>query len=100
MQTHLGVSYLQRVKYVNLCYFFTDAPVHEIGDKVEASWTDEQLTVYDCHARLQGYDFVGVIDLDEFLVPKHGTLHELIVRILFVYMTLILNKLSRDSARE
>ena len=85
MQTRLGISYLQRVKYV----IFTDAPVHEIGDKVKASWTDEQLTVYDCHARLQGYDFIGVIDLDEFLVPKHGTLKDLIVRILCVYMTLI-----------
>ena len=60
-------------------FYLTDAPVHQIGSKEVASWTDEQLTVYDCHSRLSGYGFVGVIDIDEFLLPKQGTLQELMV---------------------
>ena len=60
-------------------FLSTDSPVHKIGDKVIASWTDEQLTVYDCHDRLRGYDFVGIIDLDEFVVPKHGNFEQMMV---------------------
>ena len=66
---------------LTLSFSFIDSPVHNIGDKTTSSWSDEQLTVYDCHDRLRGYHYVGVIDLDEFLVPRRGNIQELLVNI-------------------
>jgi hypothetical protein len=37
--------------------------------KTKEAWNIEQLVVHDCQGRLSGYQYVGVIDLDEFIVP-------------------------------
>ncbi|KAL4220871.1 hypothetical protein ACF0H5_019137 [Mactra antiquata] len=42
------------------------------GGKNVMSFQDEQVTVFDCMERFNNYDFVAVIDLDEFLVPTRN----------------------------
>lgn len=40
---------------------------------------DEQISVYHCKERLQGYEFVSVTDFDEFIVPaKQKTIKQLL----------------------
>jgi len=34
------------------------------------AWVDEQVTVFDCIQRFRGYKYIGILDVDEFLVPK------------------------------
>ena len=47
------------------------------------SWNDEQLMVYDTVEKYWGYEYVGFIDFDEYLIPtRNRTLKELIVSIL------------------
>ena len=44
------------------------------------SWNDEQVVVLDCHARLAGYTYIGLYDMDEFVIPKrHKTIVGLLV---------------------
>ena len=44
------------------------------------SWNDEQLLVYDTVEKYSGYEYVGFIDYDEYLIPtRNRTLKELIV---------------------
>ena len=33
------------------------------------AWNDEQIAVFDCQERLKYYDYVAVIDTDEFVIP-------------------------------
>lgn len=47
-----------------------------IGQKYTLSWHDEQVTVFDCMERLQGYHYVAVLDLDEFLIPRKQDYHD------------------------
>ena len=48
---------------------FTENVKRYVGEKVPEAWNDEQVVVYDCQARLSGYNYVSVLDFDEFLVP-------------------------------
>ena len=41
-----------------------------LGQKYTLSWHDEQVTVFDCMERLQGYHYIAILDLDEFLIPR------------------------------
>jgi len=41
-----------------------------VGVKNYQAWNDEQIPVFDCLQRLQGYKYIVVLDLDEYLVPK------------------------------
>ena len=48
--------------------------------KNRMSWNDEQLMVYDTVEKYSGYEYVGFIDYDEYLIPtRNRTLKELIV---------------------
>ena len=48
--------------------------------KNRMSWNDEQLLVYDTVEKYSGYEYVGFIDYDEYLIPtRNRTLKELIV---------------------
>ena len=49
--------------------FFTENVKRYVGEKVPEAWNDEQVVVHDCQARLSGYNYVSVLDFDEFLVP-------------------------------
>ncbi|KAL4240925.1 hypothetical protein ACF0H5_001708 [Mactra antiquata] len=44
--------------------------LRDVGDETVQSWNDEQVTLYDCQEMLYLYDYVGVVDFDEFLIPK------------------------------
>ena len=50
-------------------YFIVDMK-RDVGTKNLLAWQDEQVAVFDCYERLQGYDYVAIVDLDEFIVPK------------------------------
>lgn len=53
-----------------------------VGHKTPSVWQDEQVTVFDCTERLQGYTYMAIIDLDEFLLPrKHKDIKTMLVRI-------------------
>lgn len=41
-----------------------------VGVKNFQSWNDEQVVVLDCHGRLMGYPYIGLYDMDEFIIPK------------------------------
>ena len=48
--------------------------------------------MFDCHDRMSGYTYIGIMDHDEFLIPSgNRTLKELMV---FIYSVLqnIINK--------
>ena len=49
---------------------FSDTVRREVGGKTDQWWDDEQVAVYDCQERLSNYTYVGVIDIDEFIVPQ------------------------------
>ena len=49
--------------------FFTENVKRYVGEKTPEAWNDEQVVVHDCQARLSGYNYVSVLDFDEFLVP-------------------------------
>ncbi|XP_060594369.1 uncharacterized protein LOC132748749 [Ruditapes philippinarum] len=50
----------------------------EIGVKMPSVWQDEQVVVFDCYQRLQGYTYISIIDLDEFLLPrKHSNIKKM-----------------------
>lgn len=56
-----------------LPHYFTDHPnrgFEEYRFALPQSTHDEQVGVYHCQEKLQGYDYVGVIDFDEYVV--HG----------------------------
>ncbi|KAL4231491.1 hypothetical protein ACF0H5_009069 [Mactra antiquata] len=42
---------------------------HDVGAKTPEAWDNEQMVVYDCQTRLRLYEFVGIIDIDEYIVP-------------------------------
>jgi hypothetical protein len=42
----------------------------DVGVKNMQSWNDEQITLFDCQERLSKYDYVAVVDTDEFIVPN------------------------------
>ena len=61
-------------------YQFTDQVKSYISVNVHQAWQDEQVAVYDCQERLFRYKYVGVTDIDEFIVPyAYTTLQEVIV---------------------
>ena len=33
-------------------------------------WNDEQVLLFDCQERLRIYDYVAIMDTDEFLIPS------------------------------
>jgi hypothetical protein len=33
-------------------------------------WNDEQIALYDCQERTRNYDYVAVVDTDEFIIPS------------------------------
>ncbi|KAL4228494.1 hypothetical protein ACF0H5_011542 [Mactra antiquata] len=47
-----------------------DEVSRDVGVKNVQSWNDEQIALYDCQERLYFYDYVAVVDTDEFLIPK------------------------------
>ena len=53
------------------CIYTTVAYPRRLGQKYTLSWHDEQVVVFDCMERLQGYHYIAVLDLDEFLIPKY-----------------------------
>ena len=59
---------------------FSDSPKREVGQKNAQAWNDEHVLVYHCYERLVNYRFVGIIDLDEFIVPRNdGNFEDLFV---------------------
>ena len=38
---------------------------------------DEQVVVYDCIEKLKGYNFVGIVDFDEFVYSRISHKHSL-----------------------
>ncbi|KAK3578807.1 hypothetical protein CHS0354_030228 [Potamilus streckersoni] len=40
-----------------------------VGQKSMQAWNDEQVPVFDCLERLRGYKYMGILDLDEFILP-------------------------------
>ena len=51
-----------------------------IGLHYFQAWQDEQVAVYDCQERLFKYKYIGVTDIDEFIVPyAYTTIQELFV---------------------
>ena len=77
---------------------FTEYVKRYVGEKIPEAWNDEQVVVYDCQARLSGYNYVSVLDFDEFLVPMidknfewmivgiHKSTSHLLVCLLLFYM--------------
>ena len=47
----------------------SDSPKRMVGQKIPQAWNDEQVVVYHCFDRLFNFKYVGIIDMDEFLVP-------------------------------
>ena len=41
---------------------------HESGNG--QSQNDRQSAVFDCHDRMSGYTYIGIMDHDDFLVPS------------------------------
>ncbi|XP_045208419.2 uncharacterized protein LOC123560247 [Mercenaria mercenaria] len=41
----------------------------DVGVKNMQSWNDEQIALFDCQERLRNYDYVAVVDTDEFIIP-------------------------------
>jgi len=51
---------------------FPESFIRVPGGKNNVAFNDEQVTVFDCLERLHDYDFVTVLDVDEFLVPTNS----------------------------
>ena len=67
-------------------YMFTDQIKAYIGVNVRQAWEDEQVAVYDCQERLFRYKYIGLTDIDEFIVPyAYTTLQEVIVSSAYIY---------------
>ncbi|KAL3836351.1 hypothetical protein ACJMK2_021784 [Sinanodonta woodiana] len=44
-----------------------------VGQKSMQAWNDEQVPVFDCLERLNGYKYMGILDVDEFILPANDT---------------------------
>ena len=55
----------------------TDDPKRDVGQKRGQPYTDEQVATYDCIERLKSYNYVAVIDVDEYIYPRHAKDHNL-----------------------
>ena len=67
-------------------YMFTGQVKSYIGLNVRQAWEDEQVAVYDCQERLFRYKYIGLTDIDEFIVPyAYTTLQEVIVSSAYIY---------------
>ncbi|KAL4233243.1 hypothetical protein ACF0H5_007927 [Mactra antiquata] len=64
-----SIGFLERRLY-DYPWKAAGAMTRQIGRKTPSVWQDEQVTVFDCAQRLQGYTYVAIIDLDEFLLPR------------------------------
>ena len=63
--------------------YFQDFLERRVGDKTAQVFNDEQVVAFDCAERLAGYQFVGLLDHDEFIIPSQPsvkTLKHLLVR--------------------
>ena len=57
----------------------------QVGQKNSQAWNDEQVLVYHCFDRLFNFKYVGIIDLDEFIVPhKDRNFEQLFVCVYFL----------------
>ncbi|XP_060551474.1 uncharacterized protein LOC132713042 [Ruditapes philippinarum] len=65
------LKYYRSIGFVDVVHLTLppSAETHRPGMKTKEAWNIEQLVVHDCQGRLSGYQYVGVIDLDEFIVP-------------------------------
>ena len=56
-----------------------------LGQKYFFAWVDEQVTVFYCMQRYHGYKHVGIMDVDEFIVPsKHDNYKQMLVRTVYI----------------
>ena len=54
------------------------------------SQNDRQAAIFDCHDRMSGYTYIGIMDHDDFVIPSgNRTLKELMVFIFTVLQNLI-----------
>ena len=69
-----------------MVFAISDQVKSYISVNVPQAWQDEQVTVYDCQERLFRYKYIGVTDIDEFIVPyAYATLQEVIVSKTYIY---------------
>ena len=61
-----AVLYLYVYIFVAFC---TDVVARDVGVKIAQAFNDEQVALFDCMEKLTGYSLVGVLDIDEFLIP-------------------------------
>ena len=70
----------QKSKYPLFILSILDIYPRDYRKKNRLSWNDEQLIVYDTVEKYSGYEYVGFIDYDEFLIPTRNlTLKQMIV---------------------
>ena len=58
-------------------FFIAEDPKRYVGEKAAQPFMDEQVVVYDCIERLKGYNFVGIVDFDEFVYSRISHKHNL-----------------------
>ena len=56
---------------------FTADPKRDVGQKQGQPYSDEQVATYDCIERLKGYNYVAVIDVDEYIYARNAKDHNL-----------------------
>ena len=57
-------------------HFIAD-PKRDVGQKQGQPYSDEQVATYDCIERLKGYNYVAVIDVDEYIYARNAKDHNL-----------------------
>lgn len=60
-----------------LSLYLTADPKRDVGQKQGQPYSDEQVATYDCIERLKGYNYVAVIDVDEYIYARNAKDHNL-----------------------
>ena len=70
------LNFEESVRLINtVLYSLQEFPRRSVGDKTAQVFNDEQVVAFDCAERLSGYQYVGMLDHDEFIIPSQAAVH-------------------------
>ncbi|KAL4224918.1 hypothetical protein ACF0H5_015614 [Mactra antiquata] len=67
-------------------YDYPMKQTHQVGEVTTRYFVSEHVITYDCYRRFTGYQYIAIVDMDEFIVPnKHDNLKSMMTYLTQTY---------------